>query len=577
MPSNFCLLPKHADELARRINEGELDVAALARMSSAERRGAFADIMGDANAQHVNAAFESKLLLKNQQKGLETWIRQATDIKPDVKRDLLARVERMDRVLQPSDANGFLADLAQQRLGFSVSQEEAGRIAELAKAAADEKPAALAAAERGEKHLPYGRAKVEFANYVSDLKNGVKQPRTVGSTLKDLAGASKSIEASLDNSALFRQGWKTLWSEPKIWAKNSRQSFRDIVQEFGGKHVMDEVQADILSRPNALNGNYRKAKLAIGTVEDQFPSSLPEKLLDKAGAVGVPLKRAYTASEAAYNGFLYRTRADVFDKYAEIAQASGGMDDPRQLESIGKLVNSLTGRGTFGKSGEGASDAINLTFFSLRKLKSDVDFLTAHQLQKDVTPFVRRQAAKNLVQTLVGTAAVLAVARAAAQAVGNDDAVEADPRSSDFGKIKVGNTRFDVTGGMGSLATLAARFATMSSKSSTSHVVRPLNSGKFGSQTAMDVFYNFFENKLSPVASVVRDLLKGEDRQGNRLHLDAATAGREVGGLFAPLPASNAIDLYKDPNSAGVLLGELADALGIATTNYGKPHKKAKQ
>jgi hypothetical protein len=566
MPANFCLLPQQADELARRINEGELDVAALARMSSADRHAAFADIVGDANAQHVNAAFESKLLLKNQQKGLETWIRQATEMKPDVKRDLLARVGRMDRVLQPEDANGFLADLAKQRLGFGVTQEEAGRIAELAKAASDAK----AAMENGGDRMDYGRAKVEFSNYVSDLKNDVRQPRTLASTLREAAGASKSIQASLDDSALFRQGWKTLWSEPKIWAKNARQSFSDIAKELGGKKVLDEVQADVLSRPNALNGNYRKAKLAIGNLEDQFPSSLPEKLLDKAGAVGVPLKRAYTASEAAYNGFLYRTRADVFDKYVEIAQASGGMEDPRQLQSIGKLVNALTGRGDLGKA-EGASDVINLAFFSLRKVKSDLDFLTAHQLHGDVTPFVRRQAARNLVQTLAGTATVLAVAHAVAP-----ESVETDPRSSDFGKIKIGNTRFDMTGGMASLSTLGARLATMSSKSSTTHVVKPLNHG-FGSQSGTDLVYNFFENKLSPAGSIIRDLLKGEDRQGNKMHLDGGTLTREAGGLFTPLPFSNALELYNDPNSAGVLLGELADALGIATTNYGKPHKKAKQ
>jgi hypothetical protein len=558
MPANFCLLPQQADELARRINEGGLDVAALTRMSSADRHAAFADVVGDANAQHVNAAFESKLLLKNQQKGLETWIRQATEMKPDVKRDLLARVGRMDRVLQPED--GFLADLAKQRLGFGVTQEEAGRIAELAKAASDAK----AAMEKGGDRMDYGRAKVEFGNYVSALKNDVKRPMTLASALNTAGGLSKSIEASFDNSALFRQGWKNLWSHPEIWAKNAKQSFVDIAKQLGGHEVLDEVNADILSRPNALNGRYRRAGLAIGNVEEAFPSSLPEK---------VPvLGRAYKASEAAYTAFQYRSRADVFDKYMEIAEKSGvDVNDRTQLESIGKLVNSLTGRGHLGKA-EGAADVFNSVFFSLRKVKSDLDFLTAHQLQADVTPFVRKQAAINLVKTLMGTAAVLAIAHAV-----SPESVEEDPRSSDAGKIKAGNTRFDMTGGMGSLATLAARLATMKSKSSTTHVVNPINSGKFGAQTGTDLVYNFFENKLSPVASVVRDLLKGEDRQGNKLHLDAATAGREVGGLFAPLPASNAIDLYKDPNSAGVLLGELADALGIATTNYGKPHKKAKQ
>jgi hypothetical protein len=138
MPANFCLLPQYADELAETDQDPATSiVATLARMSSADRHAAFADIIGEANAGHVNAAFESKLFLQNQQKGLETWIRQTTEGKPDVQRDLLSRVARMDKVLDPKDADGFLADLAKQRLGFGVTMEEAGKIAELAKATSD--------------------------------------------------------------------------------------------------------------------------------------------------------------------------------------------------------------------------------------------------------------------------------------------------------------------------------------------------------------------------------------------------------------------------------------------------------
>jgi hypothetical protein len=70
-------------------------------------------------------------------------------------------------------------------------------------------------------------------------------------------------------------------------------------------------------------------------------------------------------------------------------------------------------------------------FFSLRKLKSDVDFLTAHQLQEGVTPFVREAGGGQSRPRSSGTAAILAVAHAVAPG-----SVEWDPRSSDFGKIK---------------------------------------------------------------------------------------------------------------------------------------------
>lgn len=553
MPPSFCLLPQYADELAARIKSGKLKIAELTAMTSAERRAAFADFMGEANAQHVNAAFESKLLLQNQQKGLETWVRQQTNLKPEIQRDLLSRIERMDRVFVPNKNEPFLADLARAKLGYDVTMEEAGRITELAKVAKTAKDALLAG---GEDRLAYGRAKVEFSNYVSDLKNQTKTPLTVSKAVRNTAGFAKAFTAAFDLSALGRQGWKNLWAHPGIWAKNARQSFVDFAQQFGGKAVIDEVQADVLSRPNAINGRYQKAKLALGNIEEAFPTSLPEKI----PGIG----RVYKASEAAYTGFQYRLRADVFDKYMEIAERSGvDVNDRRQLEAIGKLVNSLTGRGNLGRLEGSAANVINDVFFSPRKLKSDIDFLTAHATDTDITPFVRKQAAINLVKVISGTAAILAIARAV-----KPKSVELDPRSSDFGKIRVGNTRFDVTGGMGSIAVLAARLVRRSTKSSTTGKVSEINSGKFGSQTGTDLVYNFFENKLSPAASVVRDWLEGQDRQGNKFSVPGI-----VKTIAVPLPVSNAYELWKDPKSAGVVAGTLADFFGIATTNYG-PRKK---
>lgn len=551
MPPGFCLLPKHVEQFAEKIKAGAFDPAKLSAMTSAERHVAFAEIVGEANATHVNATFEAKLLLKNQVEGLKGWIDQVTGLKPEIKRDLVARVNRMDRVLEPAEMNSFLADLAKQRLGFGVTMEEAGRISELAKGVSDSR----AALEAGGDRLAYGRARVDFANYVSDLKNGTKKPFTASGFLSQAAGFSKSIKASFDNSALLRQGWKNLFAHPEIWAKNARQSFVDLVQQFGGKEVMNEVNAEIVSRPNSLNGRYQKAKLALANIEDQFPSSLPEKIPG--------LRRAYKASEAAFTAFQYRMRADVFDKYMEIAEKSGvDLADPVQLESIGKLVNSLTARGHLGPL-EPAANVTNAVFFSARKLKSDFDFLTAHQLQGDVTPFVRKQAAINLVKVISGTAAILAVARAA-----DPKSVEMDPRSSDFGKIRVKDTRFDVTGGMGSLVTLAARLATMSSKSTTTAKVTPLNQGGFG-RSGTDVVYSFFENKLSPAGSLVKDMLKGHDFDGNPI-----TVQGEVGNLLLPLPITNIHELATNPNAANIVLATIADALGISVNTFSPKPKK---
>lgn len=557
----FCLLPKIADEFKAKLRSGEIDPEKLNNMTSKERHEFFSSFMGEENAFNTNALFESKLLLKNQQQGLINWAKQVAGIKPEVQRDIITRIGKLDRVLNPEEADAFLEDLAAQKLGVGVTAEEAKTISEMAKKVSDAKEAI---ANGGDKQA-YGKASVEFDNYIGDLKNNAskttledfkKSPlKTLGKVSVEAAGIPKSLLASLDNSAIGRQGLKLLFTHPEIWAKNSLKSFQDIARTFGGKEVLDEVKANIKSRDNSLNGLYKKEKLAVGVNhEEAFPTSIQEK---------IPyLGKAFKTSDVAYSAFSLRNRADVFDNLVDIAKESGA-----DIKGIGKLVNSLTGRGDIGPL-ERSSKTLNNVFFSPRYLKSNIDILTGHVLDKDMSPFARKQAALNTVKVISGIAAILTIAKAV-----SPKSVEVDPRSSDFGKIKVGNTRFDVTGGLSSLATLASRLATRSTKSSLSGKVKDLNTGEFDSRTSGDVVMDFFNNKLSPAASLARDLLNGKDRMGAPL-----TVGGELKKTLLPLPITNYEELSKDPNSANVLAAMLADALGIATNTYSKEsYKKQKK
>lgn len=551
----FCLIPKYADDFIKRLQGGEIDPEKLNGMTSQERREFFASFMGHENATATNALFESKLLLKNQQAGFVSWAKQISGLKPEAQRDLISRVAKMDRVLNPAEQKAFMEDLAAQKLGLGVSGEEAAHISKLAKDVEEAKQSAISGGDR----MAYGRAKVEFIKYMSDLKDEAGKMtlqeikaspgKALIKGISNLGGLSKSLKASLDNSSLGRQGLKTLFSHPSIWKENAVKSFKDIARTFGGKEVMDEVRADVYSRPNALNGLYKKEGLAVGVNEEAYPTSLPEK---------IPyLGKAFKASDAAFSAFSLRTRADLFDKYVDIANKTGG-----DIKGLGKLVNSLTGRGNVG-SLERVSNTVNNVFFSPRFLKSNIDLLTAHAFDKDMSPFARKQAAINTLKVVGGIAGVLALSNAVAPG-----SVEWDPRSSNFGKIKVGDTRFDVSGGMSSLVTLASRLLTRSTKSSITGKVSDLNTGKFASKSSGDVVVDFMANKLAPAASVARDLMNGRDRQG-----DPITFGGEASNLLMPLPITNYQELSKDPNSANTLAAVLADALGVGTNTYSKPVK----
>lgn len=553
----FCLNRNLTKLFLEKLRSGGIEPGRLASMSSAERRAFFSEFLGESNGVAVNTLFESKLLLKDQQRGMISWAKQVTGLKPEARRDIIARVNKMTEVLNPKDQQAFLEDLARHRLGMTVTLEEAGTISSLAQKVRS----AREKLEQGGDRMEYGRARVEFANYVNDLKASaasltVKEALTSpGRAISNVAGVSKSLKATLDNSGIFRQGWKVLWTHPGIWFRNSVKSFRDIARTFGGKAVADEILADVWSRPNALNGTYTKMRLALGTLEEAFPTKSPGK---------VPvLGRVYRASENAYNGIQFRNRADLADLYAKIADEAGvNLSDAAQAQSIGALVNSLTGRANLGRfEGQGAV-TLNNIFFSPRFVKSQIDTFTHpfgfDLLGQTVTPFVRKQSAINLLKVISGTAAVLVTANAL-----RPRSVEKDPTSADFGKVKIGNTRFDATGGMSALATLAARLITNKSKSSTTGNVTEINTGKYGSRDSLDVVYDFAENKLSPAASFVKSLLIKKDRRG-----DMPSVRGALTDLFVPIPVTTYQELKKDPDAADVLLSMIADALGISTNTY---------
>lgn len=552
----FCLLKPLAESFKKALREGKINPQVLANMASENRRAVFEEYVGKDASEDVNALFESKLILKDVQQGMINWAKQITGIKPEVRRGMIERIQKLDeRILNPVNEKAFLEDLASKRLGVEVTLEEAREIARLSKNLADAK------ANLPNNRLAYGTARTQLENFMREKKQEAQKisledfkANPMGVAVQSagkIGGIAKSLKASLDVSALGRQGFKAIFAHPKQWGVNAAKTFKDIFDTLARKtsddFVMDALRSEIYSRPNSTNGLYDRMKLDIGTGEEAYPSSLPEKI--------PALGRVFKASEVAYGGFLTRLRADIADKYAAIAEANGiDLNNKMEAESIGALVNSLTGRGNagLGKLGE----PVNSLFFSPKSFQANLDFLLLHPTQK-MSKFARIEAAKNLLKVLGGIVAILAIARAVWP-----DSIETDPRSADFGKIKIGDTRFDVTGGMSSIPTLVARLATMSSKSSVSGAISELGS-EYGQKTGSDVFLDFAGNKLSPVASVGRDVLNRSDREGNPLTLKGTASN-----LLMPLPVSNALSTLENENSAPKLLTILADAFGIATNTY---------
>lgn len=563
----LCLPKKISQNFLQALKAGKLNPEDLSKMSSTDRRAFISEYVGDGASEAVNVMFEKRLLMKNQNNAMISWVKDVAGLRPQVKRDLISKIEKLDKVLTPEEEVKFLGDLVSDKLGTRTSFEDAKVISELSKNLTEAKKLPMG-------DINYGIAEVKLNNYINELrlKNDVVSigdrlieaktnlPGAVGRSFKDLADVTKGMKASLDNSAIFRQGWKTMFTNPQIWGTNALKSFKDLGNSFSGKGVIDGIKAEIYSRANARNGYYKAMKLDVGNLEEAFPTTLPEK---------IPLLgKLYKASEAAYTGFLYRTRADIADKLIKIAEDQGiDMTQKLQSESIGRLVNSLTGRGNLGPL-EKVAGELNTVLFSPKMLKSQIDILTTplgfDVAGNQVSKFARKEAQKNILKVASGMATILLTAEAL-----RPGSVEWDARSSDFGKIRIGDTRFDMSGGLGSVMVLATRMARSSIKSSTTGKVTELNaknkdgSAKFGSQTKTDVFWNFIENKYSPIASAINQIANQETFEGKK-----PTVKSIANDIFTPLIVDNLYSSSKEAKAANLLLIGLAETFGISTNTY---------
>lgn len=564
------------------ISSGRLNPEKLNNMTSAQRREFLSGIVGKENAKEVNLLFEKKLLLKNQEKAMTDWARETTGMSKEAKEKTLEKIkktyaEKKRRLENPKENEKFLneitSDVYSKKMNTDITLNEAQNITELSSDVIKyrEKLKSDFTWNTKQDGINYGASKVAFENYTNALRSDALKrpllaPTSPAKIIEDayiafnfIADNSRSLLATFDNSFWGRQGIKVAF-DPRFtgkWEKNFAKSFKDIGQTLKsgnkkGDAIIDATKAEIYSRKNYLNGRYELGKkLDIKGMEEEFPTSFPSRI--------PVLGRFFKAAEVAYEAGAMRLRADVADAMYMMAEKVGrDLKNKVTVGDINLTVNSMTGRGAL-PVGEEYQAIANKAFFSIKFLKANLDTLMSPlALLKDPTSFAKQQAAKNLLSIVSVVGSILGIAKAL-----DPDSVSFDPRSTNFGKIKIGDTRFDITGGMSSIITLVSRIATQASTSSVTGKVTKLGEG-YGAPTGMDVFWNFVNNKFSPIASVLSDLVQQETFEG-----DKPTILSTAKGLTVPIIMQELASSSQNEKSANLMLILISEALGVSANTYG--------
>ena len=384
----------------------------------------------------------------------------------------------------------------------------------------------------------------DFTKTILSKRTFFEQAKYIGT---QIANIPRSLMASFDLSAPMRQGI-FLIGKPKQFFPAFTRMFGAFKNEASYKAIQDAIitHPDYqLARDSSLS--LTDMDVMLGQREEQFMSNWAEKI--------PVLGKGVRASGRAYVGFLNKLRFDTFTDLVNKAEGAGL--DPRKnrdlTKAISDFINNATGRGTLPNGLQKSAIMLNNIFFSPRLIMSRLNLVNPFYYVNQ-KPFVRKEALKSLFSFIGFGVTVLTLAKMAGAEVGSD------PRSSDFGKIKIGNTRLDIWGGFQQLSVMASRVITGKYISSTTGKEMTLGEG-YKPMTRADIIQRFFEGKEAPIPSFITALVKGKNAIGEDINIPL-----EVVQRFIPMVLQDSYDLLKE--SPGLLPASLLGVFGVGLQTY---------
>lgn len=372
--------------------------------------------------------------------------------------------------------------------------------------------------------------------------------------LNQVINIPRSVMASFDLSAPMRQGVFF------VGRKEFYKAFPEMFKYFGSETAFKAINEEIATRPSF--DLMKDSKLALTEMdalledrEEAYMSNWAEKIPLVGGAI--------RASGRAYVGFLNKLRADVFDDMINKAQGIGL--NPYENRDLAKemaiFINAATGRGPLG-SLERAGVNLNSVFFSPRLIASRLTLLNPVYYAK-LSPFVRKEALKSLLSFAGFAATALGLLALGGAEVGTD------PRSSDFLKAKIRNTRIDFLGGFQQYMRMMGQLISGKYVSSTTGRIITLGEG-YKPITRLQIIERQIKGKLSPAASFIVTLLEGQDWAGKKIKVTD-----EIKNRMTPMVLQDLNDLLQeDPDLLPI--GALG-IFGVGVQTYGSPKKRKKK
>ena len=365
----------------------------------------------------------------------------------------------------------------------------------------------------------------------------------------DALNAPRTALTIADLSGFLRQG-AILAARHPIKAGAAFRRMLDATVSDAGAALQHEI---IMSRPGMAEaiqnglaytklGSQVSARGALTKTEEGFASGFMNRL----GIV--------KASNRAYTTVLNDLRSIAYLDAKTGWEKAGVKFGDADIKELARLVNWASGRGDLPGSLGQHSGAISAILFAPKLMMSHLQFPTAIFPWVNKSALVRQEATKQMLSFLGAGAGILSMAVMAKQGT-----VELDPRSPDFGKLKVGDTRLDIWSGYAQYMRLAAQMVTAQGKS---------ESGRISGKDRADLIQKFVQAKLSPAMGLLNDIVQGETYLGEELPPKSVkgVAG-QIYQRLTPLAIQDIVDGWTGQGIHGAILGT-AGTLGVGVATY---------
>lgn len=381
------------------------------------------------------------------------------------------------------------------------------------------------------------------------------------STAVDAMGLPRAIMASTDLSAVGRQGLILAVTKPKAAYKafgkmrsalrsdeNAARIMSAARDKYEATGMMEKMVDGELAITDSMN--------ALLPREEDFTTSLTGWTIKVRGKEIRPLG-VVKVSERAYTTFLNLIRMEAFDAMVTSMEHGGKPLTKAELKAVANYVNVASGRGSIGSLNN--SPEVSRLFFAPRYWASRVQYLAGAPMYGG-SKRTRLKIAGEYAKFIGFTGVALGLAAAAGW-------TEKDPRSTDFGKLKLGDRTYDLTGGLGTHLVFGTRvFAPVFGQ-------QPVKSRDGMSDSVEWAAKSYGRSRLAPIpgvvlgATVFRDVKTGlpTNAIGQKQRPD-----QTLRTLIMPLGVSSAWEDFakgEEPGGSQVA-GFIANLFGFSSNSY---------